>query len=767
MSSPTPSPAEAEAAAPSTTRRVLVLAAALAMMWGVRALRVHGDAEGAADPLTLAACGFVLLAAFTVGELGASLGLPKVTGYILAGALVGPQVSDILSQRVVADLATFNTLALGLIATSAGLELNLPAIRKVARTLGATVVAKLALLPLLVGLPLFAGFHLLGLLGLHDTSQQIVMALLFSVLGIGTSPAIALAVINDTGARGRLSDLLLAMAVVKDLVVVTSLAVAIPVSHALLSGGGFDTHALTHLATELGASVGAGVSVGVLLILYFRFVGIEPLFSALVAILLVAEASHWLHLELLLVFIVAGFVVRNFSPYEHDLLHPIERIALPVFVVFFTAAGAAIDLRGTLAILPVAVGLVGLRAATFWLAARFGAWAGGEPRAVAGNAWLTYLPQAGVTLGLVLLAAENVHELSEPITRLGMAVVALNLLVGPVTLTVALRRSGETRDAVAAEPQPVRPTPRIVPAPQAEDEPEPTEAPDPDALPEPGALAARLDDPGLGDAAEAAAAEVVAAVRRFVADQLAPQAAGLAARAGALVAAEPRERVPWLRQVKRTLQEPPPYERLALDRAGATLFDEIGASLRGQRWSVAAPLDDTAMALGTAAGWGARVRRTGAVWQRRFARLRRRQPMRRVPLQLTLRIALEPRLAEALLGVASSFHRAEAELLALVRAVAQGAAEPEPERAVRIAQRWTELAEHELTSAVRLGLDEAVARLALAGGPALPARALRFADVEQQVTTPCASSWPTPSPGGAASPLPRTPSAPPCSPRRS
>ena len=115
-------------------RRMLVLAAALGMMWAVERLRMDG-VQASPDPLTLAAIGFVVLAAFTVGEIGGALKLPKVTGYIVSGVLLGPQVSDVLSERVVGEMATFNTLALGLIATTAGLELDLSAIRKVLRTL--------------------------------------------------------------------------------------------------------------------------------------------------------------------------------------------------------------------------------------------------------------------------------------------------------------------------------------------------------------------------------------------------------------------------------------------------------------------------------------------------------------------------------------------------------------------------------------------------------------------------------------------------------
>ena len=83
---------------------------------------------------------------------------------------------------------------------------------------------------------------LLGALVLRSVKYRFVyaglagLALLVAVLGIGTSPAIALAVVNDSRARGRLSDLTLAIAVVKDLVVVILLAAAVAIGRALLAG---------------------------------------------------------------------------------------------------------------------------------------------------------------------------------------------------------------------------------------------------------------------------------------------------------------------------------------------------------------------------------------------------------------------------------------------------------------------------------------------------------------------------------------------------
>ena len=436
-------------------RRLLVLIVLLSVMVFVNTLKT-GASDGG-DPMTLAAIGFVVLAAFTVAEIGSALSLPRVTGYIVAGAVLGPSVANILSRTVVTEMGMFNTLALGLIATAAGLELDARQLAKLWRTLAGTIVVKIVLGMLLVGGALLAAEHVTGILGLAATGPRLALALVFGALSIGTSPAIAIAVVTELRAKGRLTDLVLAAAVLKDVVVVIVLAVSLTVA-GQFTGAGADTrsgHVLVGLALEIGSSLLAGGLLGILLIVYLRYVRANMLLLVGAMILVTAELARAWHLELLLVFIAAGFVVRNLSRLEHELAEPVHRVSLPVFVIFFTIAGARIDFQLALGILPLAVALAVVRGGVYLAASHVGGALGAEDRQVRRAAWLGYLPQAGVTLGLVGVAAHELPDLASHIQALGMAVVAVNLLVGPISLRGALRSVGDAagqRDSDADEP---------------------------------------------------------------------------------------------------------------------------------------------------------------------------------------------------------------------------------------------------------------------------------------------------------------------------
>ena len=679
-------------------KRIFVVGGLLALMLGLRALGTADSKGGAA--LTLAAIGFVLLAAFALAELLARAGLPKVTGYILSGVVLGPYVADVLSLDVVAEMRMFNTLAVGLIALTAGLELEVHALRRLARTLAATTAAKL-----LITVPLVAG-TLIGVellfhpLALPDTLTTVALGLVFGALAIGTSPAIALAVVSETGARGRLSELVLGAAVLKDLVVVVMMALAIAVAHSLVAGGAVGADVLLHVGEELGLSIVAGTAVGGLLIAYVRFIRAEMLLFVAALVLVVAEMARAMHLELLLVCIVAGFVVRNFSEHEHDLLPPLQLVSLPVFVVFFTIAGASVDLGATLQVLPLALALCAVRAGSYWVAARIGNRVGRESATVRANAWLTYLPQAGVALGLVGIAVARLPELAAWTSPLGMAVVAINLLVGPLTLRAALRRGGEIPgEAVEAAVDEARSAAEVA-APSA---------------------AITLADARLEALVRQLHERLAATVVREIVEVVEPWLQRRRLR----VAALPREVVADLVDDLAY----PPSGASALARTLAALFERCASELEA--------LDNIVEVRMEPRWWTPQPRETALQRLRRLVRRGlariggRRAARRHVPLRLAARTAYEPRLTTAMLELFRASCRCDARVTEILRRrVGRWSPEELPVGEIAAVLEDFAAAAGNLPAAALASGDRALRELAdRIDSPTLPASSLDFSAV--------------------------------------
>lgn len=685
-------------------RRLFVVGALLLMMLGLDALKATEMGYG--NPLTLAAIGFVVLAAFAIAELGGRLSLPKVTGYILSGVVLGPFAADVLSQNVVEDMTMFSTLALGLIATTAGLELDLRALAKLARTLGSTVGIKLVTGVLFVGGTVLAlGLWTPALEGMAF-EQLLALGLVFAALSLGTSPAIALAVASESKAKGRLTDLVLGAAIVKDVVVVVALAIALATGNALLGGGELGLSVLVHVGEELGASVLAGSLLGGLLIAYLRWIKTEMLLFVTAMVLVVAEVSAALHLELLLVFIVAGVVVRNFSKFEHELLHPLETVSLPVFIVFFTTAGAKVDLLATWGVLPIALAICGARAVGYVVAGQLGGRLGKEPAPVRKLAWLGYLPQAGVTLGLVGLATNSLPgDLGPTIATLGMAVVAVNLLVGPIALRVALRMAGEIGSVADA-------------AQEDESAPEELVGPNLDRLESVRlrTLAASVREAHLDiwakwsrDAVEPALAELTRQLDT-----------GDEASSSAELVLERLERIRpgrWeleLRELEAVLQRQTRFSGDLRVIESVPLESSLATVARGDAFIV-------------------RVRKRLAALASVFRKHRTRQ----VPVRLAVRTAFEPRMVALAEQIQRQWQRHQAACLATMqRAVLGTCSWPDASREfAELAKVFKDVLAEDQTVAVDAATRELVETFASIGAPGGGAPKVKFSRVEREIET--------------------------------
>jgi Kef-type K+ transport system membrane component KefB len=424
-------------------RPILGLVAVVAI---VLAVRTALPAQGLGSAAATMALGFVLIVSFLVGRGVTPLGLPAITGYLLVGMAFGPHLLGwvhpafaVLGAGPVSTLRLLDAVALGLIALSAGGELRLPALRAHARVIGGVIAGQTLLVALgVAGLvlalrgsfPLFAGW---------SGEAALAAALLFGVSATANSPETALAVIQELRSSGPVSEVVLAVTVVKDVVVISLFTVTLALATTLVrAGAGFNAAFLLQLGWEVVGSIALGAALGWLVVQYVDRLGHElPLLVLGVAFTAVAVLPA-LHLSGILACMVAGFYIENRSEHGDALIRAIEGHALPVYVVFFTIAGAGLDLPALRATWPLALALAGARLGLILLGTAAGAALGGAPAAVVRLGWSGFVAQAGVTLGLAILIAQRLPEIGEAVMSVLLAVIALNLLVGPVVFRLGL-----------------------------------------------------------------------------------------------------------------------------------------------------------------------------------------------------------------------------------------------------------------------------------------------------------------------------------------
>lgn len=427
-------------------QRIVVLAALLAL--GTVVERI-ADAAPSTTPWPIHLTfllGLLLLVSYLTGKLAADIGLPRITGYIVAGLLVGPSGVGILTDADVASFALIDQVAIALIAFSAGAELRLSEVRKAGRVIGAILVSEMATVFIAVAgivLLLKPMFPLIADLG---WMEALIIAAVFGSVAIANSPSVAVAVINDTRSRGPVSSTILGVTVLKDVAVIVLFAVMLSVARSLLEGGGpsLGLELAERMWWEIGGSMLVGAFLGWLVSLYLDRWKAEPILFILgVAVLVTIIANH-LHLEILLTALTTGFFVENISKSKADpFVRAVEANALPFYALFFSVAGASIHLDELLLVWPLVLVLVVVRAVAIWAGTRVGSRIGGAGEAVERFAWTGFVSQAGVTLGMVTIAAEAFPAWGPEMKTLFVAMVAIHELGGPILLQRGLAAAGE------------------------------------------------------------------------------------------------------------------------------------------------------------------------------------------------------------------------------------------------------------------------------------------------------------------------------------
>lgn len=427
------------AGAPALARRGAELALLVALLGAVTALTAMRSSLG--TPVTLAG-GALLLCGIFAGEVAEGIGLPRLTGYLLIGILVGPHGMGFIPREGVAGLELVKGLAVSLIALTAGTELRWSLLKQVGRPVLRTGWALSGCVFVVATLALFAVHRWVPFLsGLGWVPALAVSAVLAAVVA-SFSPTVTIAIIQETRARGSFTDFLMALVVLGDLVVMVLFAVTVALAKAAL-GGGFDGWALLGgIGWELFGSLLVGAALGLAMLLYLRQVGREiPLFLAAVCFAS-AEMGAMLHLSPLLLAVTAGAVVANLHEREGARVHgAVQKAGLPVFALFFASAGAGLHLDSVLTLGPVALLLAALRGATLFGAGRTLAPAF-DPR-LKRSLWMGLISQAGVTVGLAALLARTFPELGGGMEALILTMVTLHELVGPLLTRRALIQSGE------------------------------------------------------------------------------------------------------------------------------------------------------------------------------------------------------------------------------------------------------------------------------------------------------------------------------------
>lgn len=419
--------------------------AALAVVLGLTWLITSADPVGITGTRNAGlALGFTLIAAALFGELFEKIRLPRISGYLLFGVLCGPYMGALLTPAMARELRVVNGLAIALIAFVAGLEINFARLRPrlaAMLTMGGVMLGSMWVLLTLL---FWAGWSWLPIAPEATGLARVALAALLATVVTSFSPTVSLAVMTESRARGPLCELVLAVVVLADLVLILLFTLSMESVRATMGSTVADHGVLSGLAWEVFGSFAFGSIVGALFSLYLRYVGREVTLVLLAVSAVLSQVAAAWHFEPLLAALAAGLLVENLSPPEGDSLREaVERGALPVLVLFFAAAGANLQIDTLATVGGLAVLIAVVRGVLIWAGARAGAAVAGVGGVAGRLAWMGLISQAGVTLGLAIIISTEFPAWGDRLQALVVALIALHEMVGPILFRAALLRAGE------------------------------------------------------------------------------------------------------------------------------------------------------------------------------------------------------------------------------------------------------------------------------------------------------------------------------------
>ena len=365
-----------------------------------------------------------------LGYLGARittrLHLPSVTGFLLVGIAAGPYGFGLLTAELMHTIAFAEPLALGVIVFLIGEQLTQKMLRRHDGSFWLASVLNIVLPGVLVALVLW-----------WLVPDQPAVVWLLAIIAVSGAPATIMAIISELGAKSRACNTMLGASALDTVFTVVAYSVVAPFLMLSLNIHATVGDALLDTAAQVGGGLVVGVLGGLALARLLKrvFKDGELLALGLVTVLLVVASAEALGFSSLLAALTAGMVVATIEERRGDrerVFRSLRTVEYPVYIIFFTLAGAHLELAAVLAAGGLAIAYIAARSLGKFMAGFAGGLA--SRYAARQSAWigLGMLPQAGVAVGLGLAAAQTFPEAGATVNAVVLAAIVFFEVVGPV-----------------------------------------------------------------------------------------------------------------------------------------------------------------------------------------------------------------------------------------------------------------------------------------------------------------------------------------------
>ena len=374
----------------------------------------------------------ILISGFLVTRFTKKLQLPNVSGYILAGILIGPSGLHLIHRDFLVHLDVVSVIALSFIAFDMGRYFKRTGDRKEIRNIVFITLCE----------SLFAGF-LVTVVMLFGFKMRLSFSLLLGAIATATAPASTIMTIKEYNGKGPFVDLLLRITAFDDVVCLFVFSIMVAVVNAQES----NVFNMMSIVKPIGLNAAALV-LGFITALCMEALITEKrsfdnrLILAIAFLFFISGICSYLSVSPLLACMVCGAVYYNRTN-DKTLFDQMNNFSPPVMSGFFIISGMNMDLS-----IIVTAGIIGVAYFCIRIIGKYtGAYTSCRILAIdnkiTNNMGFALMPQAGVAIGLAFMGKMMLPEKDGLILfNIILASSVLYELMGPVTAKIALIRAG-------------------------------------------------------------------------------------------------------------------------------------------------------------------------------------------------------------------------------------------------------------------------------------------------------------------------------------
>jgi len=401
--------------------------------------------------------GVIVFSGFICGEIAKKIKLPKITGYIIAGVLLNPDLSGIIPANFIAHTDLVTNLCLCFITFSIGGTLLYSRIKRLGRgVLSITFCeAEFAFLAVTLGFLAVTPFFI-HVSGASWFATFIPASVLLGSLASPTDPSATLAVTQEYKARGRVCSTIMGVAAFDDVFGIINFSLAIVIARVFVTGSSFSIYnSLVQPLLVVIGSIILGIAFGLIFNWITSFIKKETEGVFIVLILGILAfcfgTAKFLNFDELLSTMTMGAVVVNYNTKSKMIFKILERYTDElIFVVFFTISGMYLNFS----VLASCFGLVLLFVIFRDAGKILGAWTGAviakSPSAIRKYTAGGLIPQGGIVIGLALIIRQNsiFNNFSDIVISIIIGATVIHEFIGPILAKMALLKAGEIKEGV-------------------------------------------------------------------------------------------------------------------------------------------------------------------------------------------------------------------------------------------------------------------------------------------------------------------------------